>query len=99
MSGMWDPWTADQQRLADEFDRYTGVAPSARGGRNLADEEDDDGLSDAERGLAEHLDRATKLVADDEDAADSRSRDYTGLGDRDAVTLALTLDSLTGVRP
>ena len=82
-----------------QFDAYLGVAPSASDTRQLAEEADD--LTAEERELAQELDRYMKKPArGDDDAADRAfRRDYTGLGSADAVSLALRLDSLTGVRP
>ena len=96
----WQPWTEDHEALAVALDRATGVDVDA--GRDLADDEESfDGLTVAERALAERLDALTKATPpEDEDAVvDGRSRDYTGLGDGLTVNTAMVLDQLTGVRP
>ena len=59
MSSTWAPWTDEHERLANALDRATGVVVD--GGRDLAEDEDD-GLDDEQRALADYLDRATKLV-------------------------------------
>ena len=95
----WAPFTVEQQRIADELDRLTGL--DVDGGRDLGvDEESYEGLTLAERELARRLDVMTKAVVEDEDAADRRHRrDYTNLGDGLTVNTAMVLDQLTGVRP
>ncbi len=74
----WERWTQTHQALADALDRATGV--DVDGGRDLADEENYEGLSVWEREAARELDRMTKVVVEDGDANDARHRrNYTHL--------------------
>ena len=78
-----------------------GLDSGGSGARNLAAEDgDDDGLTPEERALADELDRYMKKPSrENENRADRRARrDYTN-HDAEGVSLALKLDSLTGVRP
>jgi hypothetical protein len=89
--------TVAERSLADALDRYTGAVDD--GGRAYDDSDDD--LSEEERELAEQFEAFMRKPPSGEDeAAAERAflRNYTGLG-AEGVSLALRLDSLTGLRP
>lgn len=94
---MSQPWTSGQQALADDLDRLTGLERDG-GERKYGD----DDMSDEERSLAEQFDQlmAKPTSREDEEAADRRARrDYSQFDTADAVSLAMKLDALTGIRP
>ena len=84
--------------MADALDRATGV--DVDGGRDLADEENYEGLSVWEREAARELDRMTKVVVEDGDEKrPTASAGTTRTSAPKPSGLALTLDGLTGIRP